>query len=206
MNFKPGDRVRYSRPNTYSTVFAFMIGQEGTVIECRNLSGLTIKWDTPTDHRQKDEGFTWAKDRFDLIGEEKAMLKVGDVGIYNVANGAGMTHLNGKTGVVIDLSSTGVQLRWDHSGSTYWADKENVTRYSPAAAEIDRALATLKAAGDVTFKPRKPSFNPIHVTLNSQHNAIVTQGGVTVGCQHFTFGVIEQVWDAVQKAKDYARS
>lgn len=199
MNFKPGDRVTYNneghcwhnRKGSFVTSFT---GSETAV----------VLWDVTNIEQTCDEK------RLKLI-EEKPMIKVGDRVVYEGTGKEAMTAYNGRTATVKAIRDDSVDIVWDADVNVhypyYTAMRWNVKLAPvPTKEEIDKALSTLKAAGDVTFKPRKPPFDPIKLPLNSEYSAIVTEGGVNVGCQHFTFGVIEQVWDAVRKAKDYARS
>jgi hypothetical protein len=49
---------------------------------------------------------------------------------------------------------------------------------------------------------RRPCRDPIIVRLNAEHSAIVTAGRVAVGCQHFSFGAVEDLYRAVQAIKE----
>jgi hypothetical protein len=72
----------------------------------------------------------------------------------------------------------------------------------PTPSAIDAALKILRLAGEVTFKPTKPSFTPIKVKVG-EFEGVVTEAGLRVGCTTIPFDKAEEIWKAVQKAKEY---
>lgn len=48
---------------------------------------------------------------------------------------------------------------------------------------------------------KKPKWDPMHLTLNSKHAAIVYHDKVVVGCQEFSFTAIENLAKTVAAAK-----
>lgn len=128
---------------------------------------------------------------------------------YNAeARGASYKNEHGWTGTIIRVSLGGnITIRWDDgkgerttSTGSWWelADK------APTKEEVQAALALLKRAGDVTFKPKLKPFNQ-SIKLNDNHTAYVTvsnagEAKVTVGCQTFSFSVVEQLAKVVANA------
>lgn len=77
-------------------------------------------------------------------------------------------------------------------------------RCKPTPTAIERALEVLQAAGEVMFKPYKPKFEPIKVSLGPGCVAVVTESDVTI-CGGSTFpldGVIS-LNKAVKEARNY---
>lgn len=72
----------------------------------------------------------------------------------------------------------------------------------PTPSAIDAALKILRLAGEVTFKPTKPPFVPIKVKVG-EYEGVVTEAGLRVGCTTIPFDKAEEIWKAMQKAKEY---
>lgn len=74
----------------------------------------------------------------------------------------------------------------------------------PTQEAIDAALAVLKEAGEVTFKPHRPPFKAKRIRLNAKYFAGVTEKGVQVGCQVFPLAAVIEVGEAAREALNYA--
>ena len=101
-------------------------------------------------------------------------------------------------------------VRWDEKGpktsGTDWAYTSNLTLlFIPTKEEIESALATLRNAGKVDFVPDKVPFAPVHVRINSDYVAIVSETDVRVGCQRIQFSAIKELALAVKSAQEYNR-
>lgn len=141
-----------------------------------------------------------------------ATFRIGDRVRY-VGNTRGEIMSNsyvGRTGVVSTVNapigdSQSVRLTWDddgtNSGGVYAFNVELVT--SPN--EIERALAVLRAAGEVTFTPRRPPFEVIKIAGVGMYDARVTENHVEVGCQTIEFDKVDEIAAAVAKAREYAK-
>jgi hypothetical protein len=73
----------------------------------------------------------------------------------------------------------------------------------PTQEEINNALATLKAAGSVDFKPAVPPFFPTTIEGVGAYTAVVTNNGVTVGCTTIPLSKAMEIARAVKEATDY---
>lgn len=115
----------------------------------------------------------------------------------------------GKIGTISEPGELRSQVRWDDGeyGCSKWRN-ENLRLIEPATQEqIDAALATLRSAGEVMFKLRKPPFVPVRIQrATSSHNATVFVDRIEVGCQRVTFEKFDEIAAAVAKAREYAAS
>lgn len=117
--------------------------------------------------------------------------------------------LTGKTGTVVTAANQhSIEMAWDdgYANVRYVMAKNLSPIHAPAADEVSRALATLRAAGEVTFTPRKLPFQTILVDGVGSYNAVVHLDHVSVGCQYITFDKVDEIAAAVAKAREYAKS
>lgn len=164
---------------------------------------LDVKWEYSAGHLQSN----WR----DKANNFRHSLRIGDHVQY-IRRSDGQPSDNFSHGIVEDfIFDLGkAKVAWLGVPFQKWFDPElNQLRrleMLPTQAEIDKALATLRAAGKVEFKPHRPSFIPQQVRLNDEYTALVANPEnrkVKVGCQEFTFEAIKQLHNAVQSAETY---
>jgi hypothetical protein len=110
----------------------------------------------------------------------------------------------GCTGTIKSVNFDSAVVVWDKPyNGVYEAEPYLANLQKLPDVSIEDALTVLRAAGDVTFKPKKPPFTNIRVKLNPTYDAVVSSEMVTVGCQSFHFAVIEALHEAVQKAREH---
>lgn len=208
MTFKVGDRVE--RIN-YDNTSEFRVGDKGTVVNpdlslaCVREEGyIAVQPDNVSVIQYNDPK------NLNLIEEKKDMkYKVGDRVEY-VGNTVGVGQSKERIGsfgtvILVDAYGYVAKVEWDDR-RTLAANphKENIRLVvAPSKDEVEKALALLKAAGEVTFKPRKPAFIPINLGSVGGYTITVTDEVLKVGCTLVPFNKAEEIWNAIQKAKAY---
>lgn len=137
----------------------------------------------------------------------KYEFKIGDRVEYT-ANSS--PSYKGRKGTVMADVSTdapykGLHVRFDgerHSEPLYCQSFIKIPS-PPTQAEIDAALKLLGQAGDVTFKKRKPPFDPRTVERVGSYTALITDSLITVGCTGISFEKFDEIADAVADARKY---
>lgn len=207
MQYQKGQRVVYTGKSSIFSEPEY-IGRIGTVV---NDGGdlVTVKWDMETYTRRPSRGLY--RENIGPLNEEKEMtqFKKGDRVEYKRANARGGSPYDGRKGTVIRadyLYSNSVRVEWDDGDPLPPAP--NVLNLilvpKPSEEEVQKALAVLKLAGEVTFKPTRLPFKPLVIKLNSEYTAEVTEKCVKVGCQTFSFDLIDWVALAVDRARAHA--
>ena len=130
-------------------------------------------------------------------------IKIGDR-VRRVRGGNHGNYLIGEIGVVVELKVGSGRVRLDRDTGEYVHDPVNLelVEATPSDLSVESALAFLKSKGEVVFKPK---FDMIPVSLNSKYMAEVHKDFVKVGCQEFDFYPIEQLYAAVQKARNHGK-
>lgn len=75
-----------------------------------------------------------------------------------------------------------------------------------ASGEMDKYLSGNKYAitkWKYAVPVEEEEWKPVHICLNNNHTAVVFEDEVHVGCQIFSFELIELLHEAVQKAKQF---
>ena len=142
----------------------------------------------------------------------KYQFKKGDRIVYSTTATPGLdynTYNKGKKGTVLEDASSDdpsfyVKVHFDGSNTSIRPRIHlgNLV-LSPTKEEIDRALAVLQTAGEVTFKQYKPPFAPITVYGIGAYSAVVTNQKITVGCTNISFEKFDDIALAVKMAREY---
>ncbi len=141
-------------------------------------------------------------------------FKRGDKVVYSCNHMVHTKSLDGLTGVVCEdqsLNATIVSVRFE-SGYTMLMLADNLR----LAAEVSKysvaeALAVLRAAGDVTFKPRKPEWKTARVEAVAGYDGVINAQNcyerfVRFGCHQVSFAKVLEVAEMVKKAQEYNAS
>jgi hypothetical protein len=188
--FKIGDRVEYTgiQNSPYR-------GKKGTVISLLGSNQCKVAWEN-----NEYDGCAPFFSNLKLLVET---FKVGDRVEYVGNETPTWKGRKGLTGVIshVHPGNDWADVR-DDAGKIWSPDIRNLKLVQSHSA-VEEALKVLRAAGEVTFKPKRAPFKSITVKLNSSYQATVTDDSVTVGCQTFTFRKIDDLYNAVQEARAY---
>lgn len=197
MTVKAGDRVERTAGNNAG----MCKGDTGTIVEVTEIHGAyyaSVRLDKNGEISANNYS-AYLK----LLGGKKSMPVH-----LNAPYGTKIRRINSSVnglqiGDIVTLESRSKYSLYIQEKPQYSFDPSNFELAEYSEAKIAEALAVLREAGDVTFKPRKPAFVPIDVGSVGQYKVTIHKNKVTVGCTSFTFNKAEEIWNAVQKAKAY---
>lgn len=130
-------------------------------------------------------------------------FKIGDRVTRKAEHGQNCGFKPGDIGTVVGLNGKWVDVRSDNGFSVALHKAEYLQLVEiPDTITVEQALAFLKAKGEVTFTPK---WEPIKVSLNSTHTAVVKKDCVEVGCQKFSFNCIHQLYSVILEAEKHGK-
>lgn len=195
--FKVGDRIQYVGNDVDEVYTKTSIGRTGTITSLSS-TDVTVQWDDGSSHNlytficnlkliERETNMTLPE----VVEANTKVVRIAP-DCRKVIKGKVYTVRTRSAGALSFLEVAGLYNR-----SNFRIANENDFK-------IAEALAILKAAGDVTFKPHKPAFKPREVVLSKAYTAVINDKNVKVGCQVIAFEAVDDIAKAVAEARKYS--